>query len=117
MNIAREPAVLWMAVVAPLIQLISSFVFPMTDEQQGVLNALAAGLAGLITAFMVSAEKALPLLVGLAQAVIAVGVAWGLELDPTAQAAILSLVGAVVALYGVRPQVTVAKSGIAARRA
>jgi hypothetical protein len=103
--VAHEPAVLWMALIAPVIQLVSALIFPLNDEQQGVLNALAAAVVGVVVAANVAVERALPLLVGLVQAVIAVGLAFGLELDPTAQSAFLALVGAVVAFF-TRTQVT-----------
>lgn len=101
----REPAVLWMALVTPLIQLVSALVFPLTDEQQGVLNALAAAVLGAVVAWKVSAEKALPLLAGLVQAVIAVGIAFGAEISPEVQSAILAIVAASVGFF-VRTQVS-----------
>lgn len=104
-DLKRDPVVLLMAVVAPLIQLVSALILPLTDEQQGVLNGLAAAVIGVVAAFFVSVDRALPMLGGLAQAIIAVGVAFGMELDPTAQSAILALVAAVVALF-VRTQVS-----------
>lgn len=106
-KITAEPAMLWMAVIAPLIQLVSAFVLPLNTDQQGVLNGLAAAIVGIIVAVAVDVHKALPLLTGLAQAVISVGLAFGLHLAPEAQGALLALVAAVVALFGVRPQVTV----------
>jgi hypothetical protein len=104
-RLARDPVVLLVALVAPLLQLISSLVFPLTDEQQGILNAAFAALFGIIAAFRVSVDKALPLLVGFAQAVIAVGVGFGMEIDPTAQSAILAVIG-LVSSYFVRTQVS-----------
>lgn len=100
----REPAVLWMALVTPLIQLVSALVFPLTDEQQGVLNGLAALVLGAIVAAQVSVDRLLPLLAGLAQAVMSVGLAFGLELAPETQSAILALVAGAVGLF-VRTQV------------
>jgi hypothetical protein len=102
--VGRDPVVLFVALVAPLLQLISSFVVPLTDEQQGLLNAALAALFGIVAAVRVSVEKALPLLVGFAQAVIAVGVGFGFEMDPTAQSAILAVIG-LVSSYFVRTQV------------
>lgn len=99
----REPAV-FLGLVAALVQLVSAMIFPLTDEQQGVLNGLAFVVAGVIVAATVSLDRALPLLVGLAQAVVAVGLAFGWELDPTAQSAALAFVAAVTALF-VRTQV------------
>lgn len=105
MNLRREPALL-LGFLAALIQLVSAVIFPLSDEQQGVLNGLLAVVAGVVVAAMVSLEKAVPLLVGLAQAVIAVGLAFGMELDPVAQSAIMGVVVAGVSLF-TRTQVVV----------
>lgn len=100
MNTAqREPAILIMGIVGALIQFISVFVFPLTDEQQGVLNGLVAVLVGAVTAALVSWEKVLPLLVGAVQAVLAVGIAFGLEWTPAQQTTLLALVGAIAAAW------------------
>lgn len=104
MYLRREPAVI-MALAAGLIQVLSAFLTHWTDEQQGTLNAAIALVAGLVTAGMVSLDKALPLLGGLVQAVFAVGLAYGWEVTPEAQSAVLALVSAVTGAF-IRTQVT-----------
>jgi hypothetical protein len=99
----REPA-LWLAVVAAAVQLVAYWVFPLTDAQQGVINAVATALFGTITAFAVSAEKGVPFLLGLLQALIALALAFGLKLDPGAQVAIMAF-ATTVASFITRTQV------------
>lgn len=116
MNVTgREPAVLLMALVTPLIQIVSALIFPLTDEQQGILNGLAAAILGFVTAALVSIEKALPMLAGLVQAVIACALAFGVEITPEVQTAILAIVAAVVGFF-VRTQVSPKLSAGAAVR-
>jgi len=103
MSIRREPA-MFLALLAALLQVVSASVFPLSDEQQGVLNAAFAVLFGAITAAMVGMDKLLPLLGGVFQAVISVGTAFGLEMDPTLQSAIMAVIAAAVGMF-VRTQV------------
>jgi uncharacterized protein (DUF697 family) len=102
-TLAREPVV-FLALLSSMLQMISVFVLPLTDEQQGVINAALAAGAGLITAWMVSFDSMLPLLGGFIQSVISVGIAFGWELDPVAQTAIMAFVSAVAGAF-VRTQV------------
>lgn len=102
----RDP-VLIMALISSTIAVLSSFLLHLSDEQQGVLNACAVALFGFIAAAMLARDKAVPALVGLFKAVIAVAVAFGLHLTPEAQGLVLTLVAAAGALL-VRPQVTAA---------
>lgn len=104
MYFRREPAII-AALAAGLLQVLSALVFHWSDEQQGALNAALALVAGLVTAAMVSLDKAVPLLGGVVQAVFAVGLAFGWDLDPVAQSAVLALVGALVGAF-TRTQVT-----------
>lgn len=101
----REPAVI-VAVIAGVIQVLSAYLTGWTDEQQGALNAAVVLVAGLITAGMVSIERALPLTTGCVQALFAVALAFGWELTAAQQSAVLALVGAIGAAF-VRTQVTV----------
>lgn len=104
MYFRREPAII-MALVVGLIQVLSAFVTHWTDEQQGTLNAAVALVGGLVTAGLVSLDKALPLLGGLVQAVFAVALAFGVEAAPEAQSVVLALVAAITGAF-VRTQVT-----------
>jgi hypothetical protein len=98
MNPRREPALI-LGLVAAVIQMVSAFVFPLTVEQQGVLNAVAVAVVGLITAIIVRAEQLAPAILGLVQSVIAVGLAFGLHLTPENQSVIMTFAAAVVAMF------------------
>jgi hypothetical protein len=100
----REPAVI-MAFIASAIAVFSSFILPLSDTQQGMLNAAVLALFGLITAALVAHEKLLPAITGLSKAVIAVAISFGLHWSPGQQGLMLGLVTTFVALMGVRPQV------------
>lgn len=113
MYVRRDPAVIT-ALIGGVVQVLSAFLLGWTDEQQGALNACLGLAAGIVTAAMVSLDKALPLVGGLVQAVFAVGVAFGAELDPVAQSAVMALVGALVGAY-TRTQVTAAIGPVEAR--
>jgi hypothetical protein len=100
----REPALI-LGLIAAAVQLFSAVVLPLTPEQQGVLNALAVATIGFATAWAVSAEKAAPAILGLAQAVLACALAFGLHLEPTTQSAVMAFATALVSAF-VRTQVT-----------
>jgi nicotinamide riboside transporter PnuC len=99
----REPALI-LGLVASAIQLFSATVLPLSDGQQGVVNAVAVAVVGLVTAFAVSAEKAAPAVLGLVQAVLALALAFGLNLDAGVQGAVMAFATALVSAY-VRSQV------------
>lgn len=79
------------ALVAAVIQVISVFVFPFTDEQMGLLNAAVALLAAVVTAFSMAAEKGLAVLLGGANVLIQLAMAFGLELSTAQQMAAATL--------------------------
>ena len=99
----REPALI-MAFLSSAIAVFSAFILPLSDEQQGVLNAIVVALFGFITAALLDKEKFVPALVGLTKAVIAVAISFGLHWTPEQQGLALSLVVAAAALW-YRPQV------------
>lgn len=110
----REP-VLWLALVAGLIQLLSSFWLPLSAEQQGVLNALAVAVIGVATAFAVAREKVIPALLGFVQSALAVGLAFGWELSAQDQSTIMAFAAAVIGMF-LRTQVTAPVSAVVADR-
>lgn len=99
----REPALI-LGLIASAIQLFSAVALPLSIEQQGVLNAVAVAVVGLVTAVAVSAEKAAPAVLGLVQAVLACALAFGLALEPATQGAIMAFATALVSAF-VRTQV------------
>lgn len=103
LNFKREPALTAIALVAPAAQLTVAFV--VHDPQiQMLANGAAALLAGVLTAAVLRSERLVPAVLGLAQAVIAIGVQLGWNLTAERQAAVMAFVGVVVAAY-VRTQV------------
>lgn len=99
----REPSLI-LGLFAAAVQLLAATLLPLTIEQQGVLNAVAVTVLGFMTAAAVSAERAAPAVLGVVQAVLACALAFGVALEPSAQAAIMAFVSAAVAAY-VRTQV------------
>lgn len=103
-KLSRDPA-LWVATFAALVQLLAAFFLPLTADQQTGLNAVAAAAAGLFTAFWVRRDGSVASVLGLAQALIACGVGFGLDLSAEGQAAIMASVNIGVAMF-VRTQAT-----------
>lgn len=102
----RDP-VLIMAFISSAIAVLSSLLLHLSDTQQGVLNAAVVALFGFIAGGMLARDKAVPAIVGLIKAVIAVAIAFGLHMTPEVQGLVLTLVAAGAALL-IRPQVTAA---------
>ena len=101
----REPA-FWLAFVSAAIALFSATVYELSVDQQGVLNAVTAALFGILTAWAVSAEKAVPAIVGFFKAAIAVALAFGLSLSPEVQSTALVFVEILLTGLLVRPNVS-----------
>jgi hypothetical protein len=104
MTLKREPALFWIGLVAPIVQALAAFLLVDNPETQGVVNAAAVAVAGALVAFLVKADNLVPALTGAAQAVLAVGIAFGLDWTPEQQVALLVPVG-MVAAYVVRDRV------------
>jgi len=100
----REPALV-LGLIAAAIQLFSATLLPLSVDQQGVLNAVAVAAIGLATAAAVSADKAAPAILGLVQAVLACALAFGLDVAPETQGAVMAFVTALVSAF-VRTQVS-----------
>lgn len=98
---AREPA-LWLALVAALVQGVG-LILDWSIDQQGAINAVAVAVLGAVTAFVVKDGISAAVLGGV-QAVLNLVLAFGLKLDPHAQAAIMTLAAALVGMF-VRTQV------------
>jgi hypothetical protein len=99
----REPA-LWLAAVGVAVKLIGAFWIDLTTDQQAGLNAVAAAVIGLAVAAMVKDGQVAAVL-GLAQALLAVALGFGLHFSAESQAMIMSFVGLVANAF-VRTQVT-----------
>ncbi len=102
---SREPAALYIGLIAPVVACLAAFVFAAAPETQVIINAAALAVAGAITAFVVRSEKLLPAIVGAISAVVSVGAALGMQLDSQQQASLVVALGAVAAVI-VRDRVT-----------
>jgi hypothetical protein len=105
MSLSREPALLWIGLVAPVVQALAAFVFAANPEVQGAINAAAVAIAGAITAFLVRADNLVPAITGALQAVIALVLAFGVDWSSEQQASLMVALGAVAAFL-VRDRVT-----------
>lgn len=101
----REPALLYVGLLAPAVQMIAAFFLVTDPAVQGAVNAVAVALAGAITAALVKSDQLVPALTGLAQAGIALVLAFGVALSAEQQATVMTFVGVVVAII-VRDRVT-----------
>jgi hypothetical protein len=101
-RLARDPVV-YTNLVAAFVMLVSTFFFPLTPDQQGVVNALAVAIAGAWGAWKVS-DGQLALLMGLFKAALAVALAFGLHLSDVQQLTLMTIVAALGAAF-VRTQV------------
>jgi hypothetical protein len=102
---SREPALLWIGTLAPVVAAVAAFVFAASPTVQSCVNAVAAALAGAIVAFIVKSDNLLPVVTGLIQAVIALIVGLGAHWESTQQALLATALGVVAAVI-VRDRVT-----------
>lgn len=99
----REPA-LWLALAAVILKVISAFWIHVTVDQQSVINAALAAAVGVFVALAVHDGISAAIL-GLVQALIALGVGFGLHWSADQQALVMSAAAAVAAMF-VRTQAT-----------
>lgn len=115
MILGREPA-LWGALFRALIVVTSTFVLPLSTDQQGWLNAVTAAALGLVVAATTLREKLVPAILGLLEATLAGAVAWNWNLSPDRQAIIMTAAAALVAVI-TRDRVVAPVDESGARRA
>jgi len=115
MRLSRDPA-LWLTVFATAARLFGAFVIHLDADHQAWLNAGATAVAGLIVAVWVKRDGQVAALLGLAQALLALAVGFGLHISAEGQAAIMSFVGAAAAAF-IRTQVTAPVSATGAHQA
>jgi hypothetical protein len=99
----RDPA-LYLTLVATAVRLAAAFFIDLSGEQQAVLNAAATAVAGLLVAVIVRHDGQVAAILGVAQALLALAVGFGLDLSAENQAVIMSFVGALAAAF-IRTQV------------
>lgn len=112
MEIRREPIVIFQGLVVPAL-IALSLVLNLGTEVQGLVDAALFAIGGFVAALGVSARAALPLLSGLAKAVIALLLGLGIHVAPNWQAAIMGVIGVAVAFY-TQSQVTAKGYALAA---
>lgn len=103
--IKREPALLYVGLLAPVVQALAAFVLVVSPEIQGAVNAVAVAVAGAVTAGLVRSDKLVPAITGAFQAVLALVLAFGVDWSAQQQASLMIAVGAIVAVV-VRDRVT-----------
>jgi len=101
--LGREPA-LWLALVGALVSFLSTFVLHLSIDQVGSIDAAAALVLGLITAWMTHDGLSAAIL-GLVHGVVALAMSFGLHFTTGEQTIFFSLVAAIVAMF-VRTQAT-----------
>lgn len=101
--LSRDP-VWYLNLFAALVMGVATFVLPLTENQQGTLNAVAIAVAGLIVAWKVG-DGQLALVVNAFKAIIALAISFGLHLTPEQQMVVMTVVVAVGSAF-TRTQVT-----------
>ncbi|WP_160051085.1 hypothetical protein [Nocardiopsis sp. FR26] len=102
--LGREPA-LWLGLLRGLIYAVSVFVIPVSDTVAAAIIAAAAAGFGLAEAAVVAREKLVPMLMGFTEAVLALVLAFGVELSAEQTGVAMFLVAAAVS-FATRTQVT-----------
>lgn len=100
----RDPAVLWLALLVPVVQAVVALWITDSPGLAGGVNAAAVALAGAITAFTVKSDNQLPAIMGAVQAVLALVAGFVYPLAPEQQAAVLGPISILVA-FAVRDRV------------
>ena len=101
----RDPVVIATLLSAAL-QMLNMFWLHWTNDQTAAVNAAVSVVLAAIAAAYVSIDALLPLLTGVAQALVNVGLVFGLHWSADQVGSIAALVTAFVAIFAVRPQVT-----------
>lgn len=94
----REP-VLVTAFLAATLQVVSSIFTHWSPEQQGLMNAAFVAVLGFGAAVAVKFDKALPAVVGVVQALIAVAVGFGAHISDVQVSMVTAMIAAGVALW------------------
>jgi len=97
--LGREPVFVVESVAALLVAL--SLFFNFNTNAQALVNAAIVAVAAVVQAWLVAAEKALPLLAGAVRAVIALVIGFGVDVPSSVQAGIMAVVAVLVA-FGLR---------------
>lgn len=113
-RLSRDPA-LYLFLVATAVKLFSAFILKVSDNQQAVINAVAVAVAAAIVATVVRHDGQVAAILGVAQALIALAVGFGLHLTADNQALLMTFLGAIAAAF-VRTQVVAPVPATGARQ-
>lgn len=118
LSFGREPALALIAVIGPAVALlVSYFGDTLGVDVQTAINALAVAAVGVITSvFVHGGDKLAPALLGIAQAVVTLGLAAGWDMTPDQQAGFLTVAGILIGAF-VRTQVDAPIDELGQRRA
>lgn len=97
-SILREAAVA-PGVVAVAIALVGAFYAPLTPDLQGLIDAAATALAGVVTALLVRDDRSLPAMVALLHAAFELCLGLGLQISTDRQAAVMAAVTALTTAW------------------
>ncbi|AXH49425.1 hypothetical protein SEA_CROSBY_37 [Streptomyces phage Crosby] len=111
MIFGREPAVI-LAFFAALLKLLAAFGVDVTADQQAVINAVLSALVALALAVMLRTGALYAAILNLAQAGMALFVGFGLDWSADKQALVMASLAALLAVFGVRPQVEAPVSAV-----
>lgn len=100
--VGRDPVFTVQTVVAAVLAV--TLFFNLSPALQALVTAVVVAAGGVVAAWLVSAEKALPLLEGLAKAVLALIAGLGVHVPANVQAGVFALL-AVITAYWMRGQV------------
>lgn len=100
--LGREPVMVVATVAALLVAVIPAFGW--STPAAGSVSAAVVAVGGLVSAWLVSVDRALPLLVGVGQAVVAAAASFGLQLTDGQISALMSVL-AILGGVATRPQV------------
>lgn len=104
MSLARFPA-LTLGMVSGAVQVVAGLFLALSPHQTSLINALVVAVLGVVTAWLVKGDALVAALIGVAQAMLALLIGFGLNLPTDLQASIMAFVAAVAAAY-VHTQVT-----------
>lgn len=102
--LGREPVVIT-TLLATILQLVNAFWLHWSDDQTAAINGGISVVMAVVATGFTSVDRILPLLSGVAQALITVAIAFGWHVSADKVTAIMAVISAFVALFGVRPQV------------
>lgn len=100
----REPVV-YTTLIAAILMYANTVWLHWSGHQTAVVNGAIVILFGAVAAALVSVDRLLPLLSGVAQAVVDVALAFGAHWSQGSIAAFMAVLAAALAFLGVRPHV------------